>query len=369
MKILHAVPSFGLGGMEKVICSVINSTSDKYEHELLSIDNNKEAVKWIKAQNIKLVDFYKSDIRHIFFKLLYKIIKARKPHILMTYNWGSTDAIWLGRLAGVTKIVHNEHGFNIDEAIALSARRSLVRFCVYRMASKTIVVSNELLRMMKNKFHLNHRKLAFIPNGVNTDYYIQDFSEREKVRAALDFKSTDFAVGFSGRLDPVKNFDLMVQVFLHCHSNDPNFRLLIIGDGPEKEHIENLCKSVNIQKHVRLVGKKDEVLPYLRALDAFLLTSHREQMPMTLLEAMSVGVPVVASKVGEIPYMIDDGMDGFLVSPTIAPETWSRILISLKNDDSYKNIGILARKKIMDKFQEETMVNCYKNVLESVIHD
>ena len=90
---------------------------------------------------------------------------------------------------------------------------------------------------------------------------------------------------------------------------------------------------------------------------------------MTILEAMSVGIPVVASKVGEIPHMIDDGMDGFLVSPNTAPETWSRILILIKNDDSYKNIGILARKKILDKFQEETMISRYKNMLESVIHD
>ena len=124
-----------------------------------------------------------------------------------------------------------------------------------------------------------------------------------------------------------------------------------------------------IIRHVFLAGKKYEVLPYLRALDVFLLTSHREQMPMTILEAMSVGIPVIASKVGEIPHMIDHGMDGFLVSPNMAPETWSRILISIKNDESYKNIGILARKKIMDKFQEETMISCYKNMLESVIHD
>jgi L-malate glycosyltransferase len=369
MKILHAVPSFGLGGMEKVICSIVNSTADKYDHELLSIDNSKEAVKWIKVQNVNLIDFHKSDARYVFFKSLYKIIKARKPHVLMTYNWGSTDAIWLGRLAGVTKIIHNEHGFNIDEAIALSAKRSLVRFLVYRMASKTVVVSNELLSIMKNKFYLNHRKLAFIPNGIDADYYIQNFFERERVRAALGFKNIDFVVGFSGRLDPVKNFDLMVKVFLYCLRNDSHFKLLVIGDGPEKERIENLCKSVNIQKHVFLAGKKDEVLPYLRALDVFLLTSHREQMPMTILEAMAVGIPVVASEVGEIPHMIDDGIDGFLVSPNMAPEIWSRILISIKNNDSYKNVGILAREKIMDKFQEETMVSCYKNVLESVIHD
>ena len=166
--------------MEKVICSIINATADTYDHELLPIDNNKEAVKWTKAQNVKIIDFHKSDIRHIFFKSLYEIIKARKPHVLMTYNWGSTDAIWLGRLTGVTKIIHNEHGFNIDEAIALSAKRSLVRFFVYRMASKTVVVSNELLSIMTNKFYLNHRKLNFIPNGINTEYYIKNFSERER---------------------------------------------------------------------------------------------------------------------------------------------------------------------------------------------
>ena len=92
-------------------------------------------------------------------------------------------------------------------------------------------------------------------------------------------------------------------------------------------------------------------------------------MAITILEAMSVGIPVVASEVGEIPHMIDDGIDGFLVSPNMAPETWSRLLISIKNNDSYKNVGMLAREKIMGKFQEETMVSCYKNVLESVIHD
>src|SRR2546430_8665938 len=182
MKILHAVPSFGLGGMEKVLCSIINSTADKYDHELFAIDNNKEAIKWTKPQNVRFIDFHKSDIRHIFFKSLYKIIKVRKPDILMTYNWGATDAIWLGRLAGVTRIIHNEHGFNIDEAIALSAKRSLVRFFVYRMASRTIVVSNELLSIMTNKFYLNNRRLTFIKNGITTVYYIQSSSVRERIR-------------------------------------------------------------------------------------------------------------------------------------------------------------------------------------------
>ena len=242
-----------------------------------------------------------------------------------------------------------------------------MRFVVYRMASKMVVVSHELLSIMRQNFRLNNRKIAFIPNGIDTDYYRQNFFEREKVRVALDFKSTDFVVGFSGRLDPVKNFDLMVKVFFHCLRNDTNFKFLVIGDGPEKKRIAALCVAINIQKHVLLIGQKDEVLPYLRALDAFLLTSHREQMPMTILEAMSVGIPVVASKVGEIPYMIDAGTDGFLVSPDTSPEIWADILLSIKNNAQYKSVGVLARKKIMDKFQEETMVGSYQKVIESVI--
>lgn len=368
MKILHVVPSFGFGGMEKVICSIINSTIDKYEHELLSLDNNRDAMKWIESQDIVFINFSKPNIRHMFFKSLYRIVNERKPDLLMTYNWGATDVIWLGRLAGITKIIHNEHGFNIDETTALSWKRVLIRLVVYRMASKMVVVSNDLLSIMRNTFCLNNRKIAFIPNGIDTSYYIQNFSEREKARTALDFKNTDFVVGFSGRLDPVKNFDLMVKVFFHCLRNDTNFKFLVIGDGPEKKRIEELCKEINIQKHVLLIGQQDEVLPYLRVLDAFLLTSHREQMPMTILEAMSVGVPVVASRVGEIPHIIDDGTDGFLVSLHTSPETWSDILISIKNEAKYKNVGILARKKIIDKFQEEIMISSYKNVIESVIH-
>ena len=187
MKILHIVPSFGLGGMEKIICSIVNFTIDEYDHELLPINNNKEAIRWTKSHNMVLIDFHKSNIRHIFFKSLYRAINERKPHVLMTYNWGATDAIWLGRLCGITKIIHNEHGFNIDEATSLSWKRALVRFLVYRMASKIVVVSTELCSMMRNKFCLTNRKIAFIPNGINTSYYIQDFAEREST-SGIEFQ-------------------------------------------------------------------------------------------------------------------------------------------------------------------------------------
>src|SRR5262245_15372040 len=108
MRILHVVPSFGLGGMERIICTIVNNTFDCYEHEVLALDNCTEASNWIKNRGVRFVDFEKSNKRGEFFRNLYAVLQKTKPEILMTYNWGASDAIWLGRIAGIRRIIHNE---------------------------------------------------------------------------------------------------------------------------------------------------------------------------------------------------------------------------------------------------------------------
>src|SRR5262249_13408751 len=131
-------------------------------------------------------------------------------------------------------------------------------------------------------------------------------------RKRLGFTDVNMVVGFSGRLDPIKNLDLLLHIFSSGVHKNPHLRLLIVGDGPEKKRLETLCHAKDIQHSVIFTGQRENVLPYLRAMDVFLLTSLREQMPMTILEAMAVGLPVMATSVGEIPHMIDDGINGFV---------------------------------------------------------
>src|SRR5919205_355324 len=116
MKILHIIPSFGLGGMEKVICSIINHTFRQYQHSTISLDGDNRAFQWTRTNTIQQIEFHKSENLLPFASQLYEKIKNVSPDLLMTYNWGGTDAIWIGRLAGVKRIIHNEHGFNIEEA-------------------------------------------------------------------------------------------------------------------------------------------------------------------------------------------------------------------------------------------------------------
>jgi len=228
-------------------------------------------------------------------------------------------------------------------------------------------VSHELQTLLQRKFLLKADRVIRIPNGIDTDYYAPDPEERRRVRKRLGFTDADMVVGFSGRLDPVKNFDLLLQIFSSCVHTHPQVRLLLVGDGPERPRIEAWCQAHGLQRSVVFAGQQDNVLPFLRAMDVFLLTSLREQMPMTILEAMAVEVPVIATHVGEIPHMIDDGVNGFVHHLDDPLEVFVQSLSLLLSPTYRKCMGESARQKIMASFQQETMVQRYQVLIESLL--
>ncbi len=366
MKLLHIVPSFGLGGMEKVLCSVINSLPAPFQQGVLSLTGEQSASRWIQQQNLECIHFVRPPGNARFFYALWKAIREWAPDVLMTYNWGATDAVWLGRFSGVPAILHSEHGFNVDEAASTQWKRNAVRFLVYRLATKLIVVSQDLKGMMERQFHIHPDRVLFIPNGIDTDYYVSNVYDREKMRDELGLQKTDFVIGYSGRLDPVKNFPFMMEAFQQCVQRDPNCKLVLIGDGPEKSFIEGFCHEHGLQKHVICVGRQEQVLPYLQALDVFTLTSYREQMPMSMLEAMAVGLPVVASAVGEIPAILDGQEAGLVYQTSQGTGMFSQGLCQLRDVEVRARMGKAARELVVSRFQEHAMLRNYIEVLDAV---
>ena len=130
-----------------------------------------------------------------------------------------------------------------------------------------------------------------------------------------------------------------------------------------KRQIARLCAEKHIEKYVTLVGKQENVIPYLGMLDAFLLTSVTEQMPMTVLEAMALARPVVASNVGELPQIIRHGQDGMIFDLAEQPATFARALLELRDPAKRYAMGAAARQKILAEFQEEAMVETYRQVI------
>jgi sugar transferase (PEP-CTERM/EpsH1 system associated) len=365
IKVLHLVPSFALGGMERIVCSVINGTTDRYDHRILALDRRVDARRWIRAK-ASVVPFEKPDKRRLFFSTLYRVLKTIRPDILMTYNWGATDGIWLGRLAGIRHIIHNEHGFNVDEGNGTNWQRDAVRYLVYRLASKVIVVSGELESLLRQRYRLTPCQVARISNGIDASNYSAEPDERRRMRALLGFTEHDLVIGFSGRLDPIKNLDLLLDVFVGYLGQDPQGRLLIVGDGPERSRLEARCQERRVRSHVVFTGMRDNVKSYLRAMDLFLLTSLREQMPMTVMEAMASGLPVVATKVGEIPHMVDNGINGFVHEPDSSPLVFIESLVSLMDCGRRERMGRAARQAVAERFQENAMIEGYLSVIQSL---
>jgi glycosyltransferase involved in cell wall biosynthesis len=358
------VPSFGLGGMEKIICALIEATADRYDHSVLTLDGCTRAAIWINQTNAKIFKLEKPTSRQRFFWSLFSRLRELRPELLMTYNWGATDAIWLGRLASISNIVHHEHGFNVDEGVSTMWRRDAIRFVLYQLVSKLVVVSHELEELLKNRFRLPEPILTRIPNGIDTSFYSPNEYERQQMRKSLGYQDSHVIIGFSGRLDPVKNLDLLLDIFQGSNPHDNPFRLLVVGDGPDRTRLEARCQAAGVDPFVKFVGQQTQVLPYLRAMDTFLLTSLREQMPLTILEAMGVGIPVVATRVGEIPYIIDDGADGFVRDLKAPVEAFVQPLRILSCSFQRRKMGGAARKKVLAHFQQEPMVQNYLKVIQ-----
>ena len=295
------------------------------------------------------------------------MLRHVRPDLLLTYNWGATDAIWLGRLAGIRHILHHEHGFNVDESSATLWKRDVIRLLVYRLASRVLVVSHDLQTLLQCQYRLTADRVIRIPNGIDTTFYAPDPEERHQIRQRLGCTDAETVVGFAGRLDPVKNFDLFLQIFSSCVQVYPQVRFLLVGDGPERSRLEAWCQAHGLQRSVLFAGQQDNVLPFLRAMDVFLLTSRREQMPMTVLEAMAVEVPVVATHVGEIPHMIDDGVNGFVHHRDAPVEVFVQSLSLLLSPTSRKRMGASARLKIMASFQHKTMVQRYQTLIKGLL--
>ena len=371
VKILHVVPSFGMGGMEKVLCTIINSIPDHIEQEILSLTEDRGAEQWIRRDHIRFVNFMRPQGNLPFFRSLLQTLRQSHPTVLMTYNWGATDAIWLGRLAGIPHIIHSEHGFNVDEAASTLWKRNIIRHVVYRLVSRLVVVSTDLQKMMEEQFGLASARVLFIPNGINTEYFSGDRFEREQMRQMLGLSARDIVVGFVGRLDPVKNLSLLLKVFETCLEQDQNFKLLLVGDGPERGLIEQACTRPVFRGRILCVGQQENVVAYLRAMDVFILTSLREQMPMSMLEAMSVGLPVVGTAVGEIPVILQGQEAGFVSEIDRAPKQLAEALLHLRDQQVRSQMGQAGRRLVVQRFRQQAMIQEYHNALRTlgVFHD
>ncbi len=221
-----------------------------------------------------------------------------------------------------------------DEVIAVSAE-----------------VRNRLLRagVRKEKVHL-------IRNGVTVPTSLPC--------TAVDCNepSTQVRVGLVGRLAPEKGVDLFLRAVAQLIERHPEAEFVVAGDGPERAKLTALLHELGLQDRVTLLGQQEDMAAFYGSLDLLVSASRQEGLPMALLEGMAAGLAVIATAVGEVPQLVQDGRTGLLVNPESPPAIAEAIETLLNDIELRKQYGLAGRQRVVDLFSADRMATDYMTI-------
>jgi glycosyltransferase involved in cell wall biosynthesis len=203
------------------------------------------------------------------------------------------------------------------------------------------------------------RKVVVVPNGIDTAAF-ETAGDGESIRLALGIPRDVPIIGTIGRLDEVKRQDLLIRGFANIAHHDPKPHLLLVGDGPELQTLQQLANALGLSDRVHFAGYQSRPAHFLHLMDIFVLTSRMEGMPLAILEAFAAGCPVIASRVGGVPRMIEHGVSGLLYNFGDGVALSEAIRCLLANPADAIRLGDVGREYVRARFDLNVMGDTYE---------
>ncbi|WP_419192337.1 glycosyltransferase [Engelhardtia mirabilis] len=361
---LHVFPSFETGGAQLRTARVIGGLDARLRHAILPLDGCTDARQFLPAE--REVEFIEPPTRAgtvATARALVSLLRARRPDLLCTYNWGSTDAAIAGQLAGGLPHVHHEDGFGREELARPLRRRSIWRRIVLSSASALIVPSRRLEQVALENWRFPRRRVQLVPNGVDLPNY-HPADGNPALRRELGIGRDAPVLGSVGGLRPEKNFGRLVEVFASLPP-ELGAHLVLVGDGVEREVLETRARRGPGGDRCHFVGLVRDPRPYYSLFDLFALTSDTEQMPLALVEAMASSLPAIASDVGDVRAILPPGSQERIVAPT-APDAVERLAAAaatlLGSPQMRRAQGAENRARVEERYSLAGMLKRYSEL-------
>jgi glycosyltransferase involved in cell wall biosynthesis len=266
------------------------------------------------------------------------------------------------RMCGVENIIFTAHAWAFNEERPWYQKKSiaLLAWLTVLLAKKTIVVSHAMRRQV-SMWPFVQEKLHVIHNGVRSEDFLERMTAREALTQlcpALEVSNieTDIWVSTVGELHPVKGLPYAINAVGNLCAEYPSLRYLILSDGQMRQQLEELIAEKNLQKHVFLLGHVKDAPLYAKAYDIFLLPSLSESFGIAVLEAGLAELPVIATRVGGLPEIIENGTTGILVPPKDSGALEKALISLLRNVELREKLGKQLRSKVAREFSIERMV-------------
>jgi glycosyltransferase involved in cell wall biosynthesis len=264
-----------------------------------------------------------------------------------------------GRLAGC-RVIHTEHDYY---SLSRPRAQQLLRVLT-RLADRVTAVAEPVRSFLEGTVGLPASKLITIQNGVEIHRYEAAIPYDRK---EWDLENSDVIIGCVARLSPEKGHTVLLQAFRKTISRHPQARLVLIGDGEERERLQHLAAELNIGHFVRFLGLRADVPEVLAACDLFTLPSIQEGFPMVILEALAAGKAVIASEVGAIPDAIRHGATGLLVPPGDADALASALCLLIEDEEVRQRLGQSGREFVREAYDFDRTVGRYDDLYQRVL--
>jgi len=361
-KILYLVTQSEFGGAQRYIIDLASNLSQKnYEitvaaggKDLLFSKLAEKNIKYFCLKNlVREIDLWHDLLAYFEIK---KLIKRIRPDII---HLNSSKAGVIGALAGhrlgVKKIIYTVHGFVLNEP--MSAWKKKLYLWAERFSGRykdVLICVSDFDRQVGIKYNIvPEKKLVTINNGIDKI----NFLEKNEARRYLGLPQDKIIIGTIANFYLTKGLSYFIQAAAIIYKILPEIKFTIIGDGQIRTELETLIKQHGLQNNFILTGAKPEAWKYLKAFDLYICSSVKEGFPFSIIEAMQAQLPIIATKVGGIPEIIQDNATGLLINPANQTELSEAIIKLINNKSLAEQLAGQAQLKALEKLSLRQMVD------------
>jgi glycosyltransferase involved in cell wall biosynthesis len=355
--LLHVFPTFATGGAQVRFCAIANHFGRRWRHAVIAMNGDlacRERLGSGLDVSFPQVDIRKGDALGNF-RRFRAVLRDLRPHLLVTSNWGTIEWALANApplLPSVCRHVHMEDGFGPEECDRQLPRRVRMRRLALRH-SLIMLPSQTLLRIATQQWRFDARRLRYVPNGIDLARFVP-----------VDRTARDgpMVVGTVATLRPEKNLGRLLRAFARA-SEGGTARLAVVGSGPERGTLEAQAQSLGIGNRVMFAGHRMDAEHVYREMDLFALSSDTEQMPLSVLEAMASGLPLVSTDVGDVSAMVAEPNRPFVV-PAEDGALAEALRAMLADAALRARLGAANRARAEHEYSQNAMFEAYASMFD-----
>ncbi|WP_303905780.1 glycosyltransferase [Thiohalomonas denitrificans] len=356
--VLHLIETSGPGGAERMLISMVEGLKHRGIQSCTILIKDgwlREALEAVGSQ-VKLLPL-KRTIDSGWLRKAAQLVEDQEADVIHSHEFAmNVYGTLLGRLTG-RRCIATIHGKNYygDRMRRRFAYRYVARF------SRMVAVSEDIRQYLNEGIGIPENRVQVIANGIHTSRFQFDSKLRERTRRELRYGKYP-VLGAIGNLYPVKGHQVLLRAAVSILEERPDVKIFIAGRGSEEEILKRQAKELGIGHAISFLGFREDVHSLLCAMDVFVLPSISEGHPLSLLEAMACERPVIASNVGGLPEVIEDGREGYLFRVADHQELSMKVIGALDEVEATKAVAERGRRRVIEAYSLDAMLGAYMDL-------